>query len=187
MRPVAHSSAPKSATWTSVAAAALVSLGALGCRATDSGPPPADDVRAIRDTLETLYRSFSFDGGRQADWELMRSLFVDGAAFVAPIGAGETPRAVGADVFVNDFKRWIATSPEGGTGLHERITHARIDLFGNVAHAYVVFDGFLPDDGTVIKRGLDSIQLVRDRDVWRVASFTTHYASEDAPIPERFE
>ena len=170
--------------------AVLITLGAglPGCRTTKVAPgPPADELTRIERTLDTLYRSFCFDAGDEADWSTMRSLFLDGASFVAPVRAGRRPQAVQGDEFIEEFQDWIASSNEGETGLHERIEHLRIDVFGSVAHAYVLFEGFVPGEAQTKTRGIDSIQLVHDGERWRVASFTTQYASEDRPVPARFE
>ena len=171
-----------------LAPAVLLAAGATGCSAPAVGPPAAgdSDVRAIEEMLETLYAAFCFDAGGEADWEGMRALFVDGAAFVAPLGPGEPARAVGADQFVADFRAFIADSEEGRTGFHERVVGLRIDRFGTVAHAFVAFEGFVPGEGVARTRGLDSIQLVRDAGQWKLVSFTTQYESEDRPRPGRF-
>jgi hypothetical protein len=161
----------------------LASLAA--CRAAPV-EPPADEVLAIGHMLDELYESFCFDAGGEADWERMRSLFAEGAAFVGPIGDEQTPRAVRSEVFLSDFRTWILETDVGRTGLHERIVHARIDLFGKVAHAYVTFEGFVPPDSAAERRGVDSIQLVKDGERWLVASFTTQYAKDGAPLPARF-
>jgi hypothetical protein len=157
-----------------------------------------EDLRAIRGTLDALYRAFCFDPGGQADWDRQRALFCDGASFVAPIRAGRRPHAQDAAGFLSDFQEALASSLLSRTGFHERITHARIDVFGNIAHAYVVFDGYVPPAGIeaaggtagaerMRTRGLDSLQLVRDGQRWLVASFATQYASAELPLPARFE
>jgi hypothetical protein len=156
------------------AVAVIGVLGLAACRTSAPEPPP-EEVRAIHGTLEALYTSFCFDAGGEADWDGMQALFLEGAAFVAPLGGQETPRAVGADEFVRDFKTWIESSDEGRTGFHERIVHTRVDVFGRVAHALVTFEGFVPPDGVTATQGVDSIQLIEDGGRWRVASFTTHY------------
>jgi hypothetical protein len=140
----------------------------------------------IRASLDQLYRAFGFDAGGEPDWRAMEELFVDGAAFVAPFGAGQTPRAVRAPEFFSDFARYVASDPVRATGLHERILHARIDRFGVVAHAFVAFEGFEPHSGKLRTRGLDSLQLLLDRGRWRVASFSTQYAGAGEPLPRRF-
>lgn len=62
----------------------------------------------------------------------------------------------------------------------------RIDLFGVIAHAWVAFEGHAPGESAARTRGLDSIQLVLDRDRWRVASFTTQYETAGRKLPRRF-
>jgi hypothetical protein len=181
-----------------VLAAALLAL-AAGCKTAAPAPPPsADELLGVRTTLDELYQAFCFEPAGEADWDGMRALFCDGAAFVGPIAPGATPVAVGSEEFLADFQDWVRGSRIGRTGFHERITHARIELFGTVAHAWVTFDGFVPPSGyeaaggaeaalRMNTRGLDSLQLVLDGDRWLVASFTSHYASAAEPLPARFE
>ena len=171
----------------SVLVLALLALWLSGCHAAPPGPPPADQVRAIEETIGELYRSFNFDAGGEADWELLRSLLINGAVFVGPVGADESPRAVGTDEFIDGFRAWILTSPQRENGFHERSVHVRADVFGKVAHAYVVFEGFAPGDGRTKTRGLDSIQLVLDGEKWRVVSFMTQFADAENLVPPRFE
>ncbi len=117
----------------------------------------------------------------------MRSLFARGAGFVAPIRPGRPAHATDADTFELEFRAFIASS-EVSQGLHERIVQRRVEVFDTIAHAWVLFEGFAPgSDGIAITRGLDSIQLIFTGGRWLVASFTTQYASDEAPVPERFE
>lgn len=163
------------------------SLFALACRTADVASQTArGDTRAIVVTIQELYRAFCFDAGDEADWDAIRALAAEGAVFVAPIAEGKTPRAVGIEDFLRDFQSYVASDAVRATGLHERITHTRIDAFGHVAHAYVVFEGFLPGTNETVSRGLDSIQLVLDGERWKVVSFTTQYESAGRLLPARF-
>ena len=159
---------------------------ALACRSSGGAPPAEADTAAIEATLDELYRAFDFDAGGEADWSAIRALALDGAVFVAPVAAGRPVRAVGTEEFLRDFRRYVASAEVRATGLHERIVAVRVDRFGAVAHAYVAFEGSLPATGTAVSRGLDSVQLVLDQGRWKLVSFTTQYASADAPLPGRF-
>ncbi len=163
-------------------------LGAFaGCQSTPAESAPAQvDVSAVRSTLDKLYAAFCFEARGNADWDTIRNLSADGAVFVAPISTKKTPRAVGIDEFLNDYHGYVASEAVRNTGLHERILHTRIDVYGSIAHAYVAFEGFVPGLGTVMTRGLDSLQLVKVSGEWRVVSFTTQYASTLTPLPSRF-
>ena len=162
---------------------------ASGCNApgdpVESSPGSAE-VRAIESMLDELYTSFCFDAGGEADWTRMRALIAPGATFVSPIPDGGSAAGVDVERFVADFRDWCRTGAYRETGLHERITHARIDRFGNVAHAYVTFEGFVPGEDEPRTLGLDSIQLVRDAGDWKLISFTSQYTSEARTMPERF-
>ncbi|MEM7309183.1 MAG: hypothetical protein AAF682_21035 [Planctomycetota bacterium] len=168
-----------------LAALALVLAPLGGCRATGPGPVPVA-AAAAEDALVELYRAFCFDAGREPDWDAMRALFAEGAAFVAPIAPGATPRAVDATRFLADFRAYVRRPPYSETGLHERITHVRLDVYGAIAHAYVTFEGFVPGEAAARTRGVDSIQLVRAGERWLLASFTTQYEDEQHPLPARF-
>jgi len=172
--------------WT-LGVAALV---LAACAATEDitvfrATEPASEEQAAREMLDRLYVAFCFDAGEEADWDTQRSLFADGAAFVAPFQPGSTPRAVDTETFLADFRNYILTSPRGETGYHESIADTRIEVFGTIAHAYVIFDAFVPGEAPDA-RGIDSVQLVRGPEGWLVASFTTQYASQDTPLPRRF-
>jgi len=167
-------------------AALTIPSGACTALAPSPPPPAQRDVRSVEASIEALYRAFCFDPGGEPDWAAMRELFVDGAAFIAPFAPGEQPRAVGVELFFADFRAFAASDSVRDTGLHELIMRSRVELYGVIAHAFVAFEGFEPRTGKLRTRGLDSIQLLLDRGRWRVASFTTQYASTDAPLPERF-
>ncbi len=160
------------------------------CRAThqDSiGVGSTESGRAIGSTLEALYVAFDFGPGGEADWDGLRALFAPGSVFYAPIGPSGEAEGVGAERFLADFQTWSRTSPSVRDGLHERIDATRVEQLGNIAHAWVTFTGFVPGSGEERTQGVDSIQLVRVEGEWRLASFTSHFASEEAPLPARFE
>lgn len=158
------------------------------CATTAATPPgpPADDVAAIRATIDELYAAFCFDAGREPDWETQRRIYLEGAAFVPPIREDRTTAADNTAQFLADFQGLVSGERFSSTGFHERIIGLRIDAFGGVAHAFVAFEGFLPGDGETLIRGLDSIQLVKSGREWRLVSFTTQYERDGAELPLRF-
>lgn len=143
-------------------------------------PQNSPEQLAIRSMIDELYTSFCFDTGAQADWEAMQSLFAEGANFASPIREGAPVRIQDAQAFIADFKAWVDGSAEG---FHERIIKTQIEAFGNVATAAVTFEGFVPGNDEVQTLGLDNLQLVLDRGQWKLASFSTQYASESLPMP----
>ena len=165
----------------------LLSLATAACAPRSApAPVPTPTRSAIDATLATLYQSFSFDKGKEPEWSVMRSLFLEGASFVDPISDAAQPRAIGVEAFITNFREAVENAPAFREGLRERIVVARVDHFGHVAHAYVTFEGFVPGEYRARTRGVDSIQLVRSGTQWMVASFTTQYEKRDLPLPSRF-
>jgi len=158
----------------------------FGCHAIEEEASRAPEVREVETVLDRLYDAFGFDAGGEADWSTMRSLFAEGATFVSPIRDGGAARGVGTDRFLADFRDWVTTGDVRETGLQERITHVRVDAFGNVAHAWVVFEGFVPGEEARRTYGLDSLQLIRDEGAWKVISFTSQYTDGKRDMPDRF-
>jgi hypothetical protein len=147
---------------------------------------PAQAVASIDGILDALYGAVSFGPGEEGDWELVRSLFIDGAVFVQPAPAGGKRTVWNTEEFIQDFKDFIATSRAKDEGFNERITHRRTDVFGTIAHAYVVFEGRYGPTVEAKSRGLDSIQLVQDGGRWWVVSITTEFERPQRPLPGRF-
>ncbi len=172
--------------WLACACVLLAFAGCQSSRAKETPSIAPNDAQAIRTTLDELYAAFGFEARGGADWNKIRDLCADGAIFVAPVPARGTPRLVGIDEFLREFHEYVATEAVRNTGLHERILHARIDCFGKVAHAYVAFEGFVPGLDVVTKRGLDSIQLAKFGERWKVVSFTTQNETTIDPLPTRF-
>lgn len=168
---------------------AILSLVLLAsCSSAPPAPEPIPELMTAAATIEALYATFDFDPGGEADWDGMRSLFAPGASFAAPIAPDAEPELMDADAFVGRFQEWVATSEEGATGLHERIVAMKVDRFGHIAQAWVVFEGFVPDGDSpeappATTRGVDSIQLVLGPAGWRVASFTTQYEGGAVALP----
>ncbi|MFT4541375.1 MAG: hypothetical protein ACI841_004701 [Planctomycetota bacterium] len=148
----------------------------------------SDDQKAIRKTLAKLYKAFCFDPDAEPDWDVQRSAYLQGAAFVAPIRSDQTPCAVDTDTFIEDFRRYATSDPYRSQGFHERITGTSVRVLGDIAHALVAFEGFVPSKQLAARPeeastvGVDSIQFVRDGESWRLVSFTTQYEREGFAI-----
>jgi hypothetical protein len=104
---------------------------------------------------------------------------------VQPTKGGTSVTSMNVDAFIDLFKADVIKHRMNELGFHETIASRRIVTFGNIAHAFVVFEARLgPDDGSPPHRGVDSIQLIRKGDRWWVASITTQFERPGRPIPE---
>lgn len=156
-----------------LASALLLALPLAACRAPLASAPPA-----LNGALDDLYDAFDFDAGGEADWDAMRGLFLPGATFVAPVNPARPPSGENADAFLSGFQAWSRTGEYSESGLYERILERSFHHAGHIAHAWVRFEGYLPETGEVRTRGIDSIAFVRDGERWKVVSFSTQYDAE---------
>lgn len=154
------------------------------CRAVPKGPP-AEAEAEVRAVIAELYTAFGFDGGGEPDWEAQRARYLEGAVFVAPAREGAPAVAEDTEAFLAGFASYVRGGPYTESGLHERLLGVRVELFGGIAHAWVAFEGHAPGEEEALTRGVDSLQLVRDAGVWRLASFTTQYEGEGLELPAR--
>lgn len=156
------------------------------CASRAPAPSAKEAAAAIEASIAELYTAFCFDAGGEAQWDQIEAHFLESAIIVNPYPVGGHPSVVTRAQFLKEFQNYVRSDSVRETGLHERVLAIQADHYGNVAHAYVSFEGFIPATGVVRTRGLDSLQMVREGARWRVASFTTQYETEGLAIPARF-
>ena len=165
----------------------LATLGpAVLATAVVATPPNAQETQAVNALIDALYASVSFEPGQTPDWDRVRSFFLPEAVVVfAP--RGDTPTQVmDLDAFIQDFQTFYDDRDIATRGFRETVAAREVVVYGNTAHAFVVFEPRIgPDWEGPTTPGVDSLALVRVGDGWRVAAITTQFSSRELPIPER--
>ncbi|MDF1837132.1 MAG: hypothetical protein P1V35_04635 [Planctomycetota bacterium] len=145
-------------------------------------------LETVNGALDRLYEVISFEGGAECDWKAMDELFLPGAILIMPTGPGGARKAQTLAEFQQGFRSFIANSPAKEKGFHEFNHKRSIVEFGDVAHAHVVFEARFGKEGKrILSTGIDSIQLVRIKDQWHVASVATENVRPDLPLPKQFQ
>lgn len=136
--------------------------------ATAQQPDPRDDVLAVASTL--------FDAMRARDTAAVRSLFAPGARLV-----GLRTRADGSVVFqqltVDQFVSFIGRDTRGEW--LERAFHPEIRMSGTLATIWADYDFHL--GGVFSHCGVDSLQLLRFEDGWKIVSLADTYVTTGCP------
>jgi hypothetical protein len=140
---------------------------------------PAPSISSVRKTLDSLYSAFSFESGQEPEWDVIRHLTLNGAAFVSAPTNHSKRFAIHIEEFISDYKSDIIKSGLKKTGYSEHIISADIHKIGNVAAATVIFKAFIKGDNRTRKPGMDNIQLLFDQGRWKIVAFTTQ--SESTP------
>ncbi|MHC4514644.1 MAG: hypothetical protein ACYTGW_04270 [Planctomycetota bacterium] len=164
----------------------LVSM--LGCQAptvgSDQAGPAPEAAKTVDGTIHALYASVSFDRGGP-DWPLFRSLVLPGSVYIFAEHGRAPMKVMNLEAFVQDFRDFIEDQHVASQGFHENLTRIESTEFGNIAHAFTVFEPTI-GSGPRKQRGVDSIQLVKKDGRWWVASIATQFERGTLKVPTSF-
>lgn len=143
----------------------------------------AREASAIAEVVRTLYEAISFASEEGPDFDRLTTLFAPGARLVEVKREGT--ESVDLPTFI---ERAIALLHTGQiTRFQERSVWERIDCFGHMAHVLSTYEARdLPTDVEPLARGINSIQLVRDQEGWRVVSILWQNEGDGDTIPQSF-
>lgn len=164
---------------------ARVAGGAGAPRATTIAPADARaDAAAIDALVATLYATVSGPAGARRDWSALAALHAPGARLHLTRATADGTLAV--DTL--DFEAFVAVheARNADRGFYERETAREVAGFGGVRHVWSTFEARRhPDDPAPYARGVNSLQLVRTADGWRLVSATWDFEREGLPLPAR--
>lgn len=164
----------------------LLALALAGCRLEKhaSGRPPGPPTAA--DSLALVEQDSALDAGVQAalrayyarlsnkDWRGVQRSFVPGAV-ITWRDAGSGRREAVRRQTVEEFVRRAPEGPGRLPVFNERLLHAHVSGYGDLAAAWVVFERRSGSrrDSVRVERGVDAFQLYRDGGDWRIASLAS--------------
>ena len=132
-----------------------------------ASPQSAAEARgAIRAELEAYYADFS-----DRDWEAFASHFWPGADITT---TWQPPGEDSVRVVPTPVAEFVAQAPMGPGSreiFEERMLHAEINVFGNLAQAWVRYRARFGDPGDVSHwEGIDAFSFLRVGGDWKIAS-----------------
>jgi hypothetical protein len=125
------------------------------------------DETAIGAVIDEMYAMISGPAGPR-DWSRQANAFLPDArqvrTWVDEHGRA-TKKAMSLDEYSRDTSPFFAAN-----AFYEVETSRRVDVFGNIAHAWSAYEARRsPDDADVERRGINSIQLFKDPELgWRI-------------------
>lgn len=168
---------------------ALLSLtlaaGFLSAQEPADRPAIDDAARTPSGLVEALYGMVSFGPGPEPDWEMFRDVFLPGAVLVFSPRGARPMRVMDVDGFIQDWRDFWRDAALEDKGFTETIAGLKVDTFGGLAHAWVIFEPRIGGTGEPARRirGLDSIELSFDGTRWWVAAITTDFEGPGREIP----
>ena len=150
-----------------LAACAAVLAAGIGAPA----PAQAQDEQAVLAAVEQV-----FDGMRTADPDLVRAVFASDARF-AMLNAQDGP----AVVRTQTVDTWIDAIGSSGGSWDEQIYDLDVRVDGAMASVWAPYTFYL--DGQISHCGINSIELLRDADGWKVTQISDTRRREGCPDP----
>jgi len=136
--------------------------------------------------IRALYDLVTFPAGTTPDWDKVRSLFIPEAVIV--LRSSRTAQSVfSVDGFVQDFVNFIERAEVVKTGFEEKIVNVKLTEFGDIAHAFVIYEARIPERMPKPQTGVDSFQLIRQDGQWKIASITNELPTPERPLPDEIK
>ena len=129
------------------------------------------------------YDGISFEEGTLPDFEKLESAFVQYAIFIN--FRNDTAVILSYDEFMKGYRSAV----EGGAfkAVVEKEIYGKTELFGKIAHRISTYVTYIDDMDTIQERGINSFQLVKTDDGWKVSSVIWDVEKPGQPIPERYD
>ena len=143
----------------------------------------AEDKAAIGAAIDEMYAMISGPRGPR-DWSRQANCFHPDARQIRTFLDAEgrpAMKAMGLADYAEDTAPYFATHD-----FYEVEIARRIDLFGNIAHAWSAYEARNAlDDAEPERRGINSIQLFRDPERgWRIMAMLWDNEREGVSLPE---
>lgn len=139
----------------------------------------------INQVIANLYESINHDGDDHPDWETMRSVFIDDAYLIDVAETAYEKYTIGE--YINAYRSDVEA------GKYSYVTeYGLVDsgqMFGNVAQVFssYITQIIISNSDTINKRGINSIQLIKDEGEWKITSIAWYDENEDNPLPDKFK
>ncbi len=141
------------------------------------------DTRSIESTVHALYEVISGEPGSARDWDRFKNLFKPEARLIPTRKDDQgnfTIKAMTPDEYVQLFSSRIST------GFFERELSRKVEEYGSVVHVFSTYETKEKKDGPVTNRGINSIQLFKDKDRYYLVNIFWCAESMGFPVPDKY-
>jgi hypothetical protein len=141
------------------------------------------DVQSVDAIIHALYDVISGEPGAARDWDRFRYLFKPEAKLIPSRkddkGNFEL-RTLTPEEYVQLFSTRIST------GFFERELSRKEEAFGTVVHVFSTYETKEKKDGPVTNRGINSIQLFKDKDRYYIVTIFWCAESLGFALPDKY-
>lgn len=152
---------------------------AEGDAATTSGYTAPDEA-AIKKAVDDAYAALSFTAGEQPAFDSIQYAFIPQAQLINYIE--DTAQVLSIADFVKAYKNYVETA--GIKLFREEEVYGRTDQYGNIAQRISTYRTYVNLNDIVKERGVNSFQLIKTPQGWKVSSIVWDVENSGMPIPD---
>lgn len=142
----------------------------------------ANDADSIDTTVRAVYDVISGPAGTR-DWNRFHSLFAEGARLI-PIRTttqGSVPNVMTPE----SYQKNAGANFEKNAFYESEVAH-RVETFGSIAHVFSTYESRRSPGEKPFARGINSFQLVKTGDSWKIMTILWDSEREGNPLPEKY-
>jgi len=144
--------------------------------------PLKKDVESIDGVIRAYYEVVSGPKGTPRQTERDKSLH-DPNALIIYTGEISEGKPYAKDMTITEFH---SDTKAYENGFFESECHRKGDHFGNIAHVWSTYETRFEENGDVMRRGINSIQLYNDGKRWWIMSWMFDGERNNNPIPKTY-
>ena len=149
------------------------------------------DTASIDAVMSAMYDVLSGPSDQPRDWDRFRSLFAEGGRMV-PMQPGPdgtwSPDVRSLDDYIERFDQILAEHPAfQDKGFYESEAARRVEEYGTIAVVWSTYEGrFSESDVRPFMRGVNTLDLVRVGDEWKVLQVLWQQETPQMPLPDEY-
>jgi hypothetical protein len=146
-------------------------------------PLAAADTDSIDTVTRAVYDTISGPAGPR-NWDRFRALFIEGGRL---INFRNTPQGPALNVMTPDDFAKRAGANTTSNGFFESEVSRRVETFGNIAHVFSTYESRRAPADKPFARGINSFQLAKEGNAWKVVTILWDAEREGNPLPEKYQ
>jgi len=142
----------------------------------------APDDAAIKKAVDDAYAALSFKAGETPQYDNIKDNFIQQAQLINYIA--DTAQILSIDNFVKAFKNYVETTKI--KIFKEQEMYGKTDQFGNIAQRISSYKTYINSEDFVKERGVNSFQLIKTPQGWKVSSIIWDIEKPGLSIPDYY-
>ncbi|MGD1840035.1 MAG: hypothetical protein ACFB0B_03945 [Thermonemataceae bacterium] len=144
--------------------------------------PYENDVKTIDALIKASYEIVSGEKGAQRNWERDTHLHHPKVVYSYLSQSKGEQLTMTLKEFQQATDEMVAQ-----TAFYESEVNREVRVFGNMAQVWSTYETRLEKGGKVVRRGINSLQLIYENNRWYIISWVFCGESENTPIPRTFD